>query len=60
MESYQEACPDQVEGFKKEVKWLNARLTQELEDQYKEDVKVQHHHSNLSSVMIGEISFPLF
>lgn len=46
MESYQEACPDQVGGFKKEVKWLNARLVQELEDQYKEDVKVHYHHSN--------------
>lgn len=45
MESYQEACPDQVEMFKNEVMRLNARLTQELEDQYKEDVKVDFHHS---------------
>lgn len=46
MESYQEACPDQVEGFKNEVVWLNARLMQELKDQYKEDVMVHFHYSN--------------
>lgn len=40
MEDYREACPDQVEELKKEVKWLNVRLMQDLEDQFKEDVKV--------------------
>ncbi|XP_028294695.1 exocyst complex component 3-like protein 4 [Gouania willdenowi] len=39
IESYQEACPDQVEGFRKEVKSLILRLLQRLEDQFKEDVK---------------------
>lgn len=41
MEGYQEACPDQVEGFWKEAKWLIVQLMQDLEDQFKEDVKVQ-------------------
>ncbi|XP_044023008.1 exocyst complex component 3-like protein 4 [Siniperca chuatsi] len=39
MEEYQDACPDEVEGFSKEVKWLIVRLTEEMEDQFKEDVK---------------------
>ncbi|XP_056915309.1 exocyst complex component 3-like protein 4 isoform X1 [Takifugu flavidus] len=34
-----DACPDQVSGFKEEVKWLIEKLLQELEDQFKEDVK---------------------
>lgn len=40
MDGYQEACPGEVEGFRKEVKWLIVRLTQDLEDQFKEEVKV--------------------
>ncbi|XP_040916222.1 exocyst complex component 3-like protein 4 isoform X2 [Toxotes jaculatrix] len=39
MDGYRDACPDEVEGFRKEVKWLITRLLQGLEDQYKEDVK---------------------
>uniref|UniRef100_A0A3B5ASF8 Exocyst complex component 3-like 4 n=1 Tax=Stegastes partitus TaxID=144197 RepID=A0A3B5ASF8_9TELE len=39
MESYQDTCPGEVEGFKKEVKGLNVRLMQSLEDQFKDDVK---------------------
>ncbi|KAM6968664.1 exocyst complex component 3-like protein 4 [Tautogolabrus adspersus] len=39
MEGYQAACPQEVEGFRKEVKWLFVRLTGDLEDQFKEDVK---------------------
>ncbi|XP_045919063.1 exocyst complex component 3-like protein 4 isoform X2 [Micropterus dolomieu] len=39
MDGYQEACPGEVEGFRKEVKWLIVRLTQDLEDQFKEEVK---------------------
>lgn len=46
MDGYQDACPDQVEEFRKEVKWLNVRLMQDLEDQFKEDVKVKLQHSN--------------
>lgn len=41
MEGYQDSCPNEVEGFRKEVKWLIVRLLQDLEDQFKEDVKVQ-------------------
>lgn len=40
MEGYRDACPDEVEGFRKEVKWLIVRLMQGLEDQFKEEVKV--------------------
>ncbi|XP_039992323.1 exocyst complex component 3-like protein 4 [Xiphias gladius] len=39
MEGYGGACPDEVEGFRKEVNWLIVRLTQGLEDQFKDDVK---------------------
>ncbi|KAE8290328.1 hypothetical protein D5F01_LYC12050 [Larimichthys crocea] len=39
MEGYQDSCPNEVEGFRKEVKWLIVRLLQDLEDQFKEDVK---------------------
>ncbi|KAI3367095.1 hypothetical protein L3Q82_008160 [Scortum barcoo] len=39
MEEYRDACPDGVEAFKKEVKWLIVKLRQDLEDQFKEDVK---------------------
>lgn len=36
-----DACPEQVSGFKEEVKWLIEQLLQELEDQFKVDVKVR-------------------
>ncbi|XP_070698445.1 exocyst complex component 3-like protein 4 [Pempheris klunzingeri] len=39
MEEYRDACPGGEEGFRKEVKWLIVRLIQDLEDQFKEDVK---------------------
>ncbi|XP_029972565.1 exocyst complex component 3-like protein 4 [Salarias fasciatus] len=39
MEGYQDDCPREVEGFRKEVKWLLVRLLQSLEDQFKDDVK---------------------
>ncbi|CAJ1074580.1 exocyst complex component 3-like protein 4 isoform X1 [Xyrichtys novacula] len=38
MEDYQLECPQETEEFRKEVKWLIVRLSQNLEDQYKEDV----------------------
>ncbi|KAM3594865.1 uncharacterized protein V6R79_015139 [Siganus canaliculatus] len=40
MEGYQDACPGEVEGFRREVNKLIIRLMQDLEDQFKEDVKV--------------------
>uniref|UniRef100_A0A671XJF5 Exocyst complex component 3-like 4 n=1 Tax=Sparus aurata TaxID=8175 RepID=A0A671XJF5_SPAAU len=39
MEEHRAACPDEVEAFKKEVKLLTVRLGQDLEDQFKEEVK---------------------
>ncbi|XP_042244643.1 exocyst complex component 3-like protein 4 [Thunnus maccoyii] len=39
MEEYRDTCPHQVEGFGQEVKGLIIRLTQGLEDRFKEDVK---------------------
>eukprot|EP00064_Thunnus_orientalis_P012164 superscaffoldBa00001830_g12198 len=39
MEDYRDTCPHQVEGFGQEVKGLITRLTQGLEDRFKEDVK---------------------
>lgn len=36
-----DACPDQVGGFREEVKWLIEQLLQKLEEQFKEDVKVR-------------------
>ncbi|XP_047467914.1 exocyst complex component 3-like protein 4 [Mugil cephalus] len=39
MDGYQDKCPDEVEGFRKEAKWLIVRLLEGLEDQFKEDVK---------------------
>ncbi|XP_026165816.1 exocyst complex component 3-like protein 4 [Mastacembelus armatus] len=38
MDEYQDVCPNEVEGFRKEVKWLIVRLVQDPEDQFKEDV----------------------
>ncbi|XP_041810453.1 exocyst complex component 3-like protein 4 [Chelmon rostratus] len=40
MEGYRTSCPNEVEGFRKEVKWLIVRLMQDLEEQFKEDVKL--------------------
>ncbi|XP_013877590.1 exocyst complex component 3-like protein 4 [Austrofundulus limnaeus] len=40
MDGYQDSCPNEVEGFRREVKWLIVRLMQSLEDQFKEDIKV--------------------
>lgn len=40
MEEYRDACPDLVGGFREEVEWLTEKLMQELEDQFKLDVKV--------------------
>ncbi|XP_072221904.1 exocyst complex component 3-like protein 4 [Leuresthes tenuis] len=39
MEGYHDSCPDEVEGFRKEVKGLIERLLQGLEKQFKEDVE---------------------
>ncbi|XP_026195861.1 exocyst complex component 3-like protein 4 isoform X2 [Anabas testudineus] len=39
MKSYCDACPEEVKGFSKEVEDLVGRLTQVLENQFKEDVK---------------------
>ncbi|XP_028420976.1 exocyst complex component 3-like protein 4 [Perca flavescens] len=40
MDGYQDTCPREVEGFRKEAKWLIIRLIQVLEDQYRDDVKL--------------------
>lgn len=40
MDEYRDACPDLVDGFKEEVEWLIEQLMQELEDQFKLEVKV--------------------
>lgn len=40
MAGYQDSCPHEVEGFKREVKGLVVRLMEVLEEQFKEDVKV--------------------
>ncbi|XP_014848089.1 PREDICTED: exocyst complex component 3-like protein 4 isoform X2 [Poecilia mexicana] len=39
MAAYQDSCPHEVEGFKREVKGLIVRLMEVLEEQFKEDVK---------------------
>ncbi|XP_027857199.1 exocyst complex component 3-like protein 4 [Xiphophorus couchianus] len=39
MAGYQDSCPHEVEGFKREVKGLVVRLMEVLEEQFKEDVK---------------------
>ncbi|XP_076605078.1 exocyst complex component 3-like protein 4 isoform X2 [Chaetodon auriga] len=39
MEGYRDSCPQEVEGFRQEVKSLIVRLLLNLEDQFKEDVK---------------------
>ncbi|XP_024129343.1 exocyst complex component 3-like protein 4 isoform X2 [Oryzias melastigma] len=38
MDGYHESCPQEVDGFRKEVKSLIVRLMQSLENQFKEDV----------------------
>lgn len=60
MEDYRESCPDQVEKFKKEVKWLNVRLMQDLEDQFKEDVKVNYITVIQRRVLWAKNSVPVF
>lgn len=40
MENYRASCPAEVEAFSKEVRWLCVRLLQDLEDQFKDDVKI--------------------
>lgn len=60
MEDYREACPDQVEELKKEVKWLNVRLMQDLEDQFKEDVKVNYITVIESRILWATNSVPVF
>ncbi|KAM7403712.1 hypothetical protein PAMA_004245 [Pampus argenteus] len=39
MEDYRDTCAYQVDEFGQEVKWLTIKLIQNLEDQFKEDVK---------------------
>ncbi|MED6277044.1 hypothetical protein CHARACLAT_009111 [Characodon lateralis] len=39
MEGYRESCPNELEGFKREVKGLIVRLMESLEEQFKDDVK---------------------
>lgn len=51
MEGYRHACPDEVEGFTKEVRELIVGLMRDLEDQFKEDVKVRE--ANQSRVTLG-------
>lgn len=40
MEGYRLCCSSEVEALNKEVKWFNVRLLQDLEDQFREDVKI--------------------
>ncbi|XP_033843934.1 exocyst complex component 3-like protein 4 [Periophthalmus magnuspinnatus] len=40
MEGYRLSCPSEVEALAKEVKWFNIRLLQELQDQFKDNVKI--------------------
>ena len=54
MEGYHDSCPDEVEGFRKEVKWLIERLLQGLEKQFKEDVEVwKSSVRNTIAVLLG-------
>ncbi|XP_068456290.1 exocyst complex component 3-like protein 4 [Clinocottus analis] len=39
MDQYRAACPDQLDGFRREASALIVRLMQALEDQFKDDVK---------------------
>ncbi|XP_074517111.1 exocyst complex component 3-like protein 4 isoform X1 [Sebastes fasciatus] len=39
MDGYRDTCPEEVDGFRKEVKGLIMRLLQVLEDQFKDEVK---------------------
>lgn len=59
MEGYRDACPEEVEAFQKEAKWLIVRLCQDLEDQFKEEVTVRG-HMNQSRVVLGESSVLVF
>lgn len=40
MDRHRDACPHQVDAFKKEAEWLIRELLRELEDQFKLDVQV--------------------
>ncbi|XP_072314345.1 exocyst complex component 3-like protein 4 [Eucyclogobius newberryi] len=40
MEDYRESCPTEVESLSKEIKRFNVRLLQDLQDQFKENVKI--------------------
>lgn len=40
MEGYRQACPSEVEFLSKEIKWFNVRLLQDLQDQFKDHVKI--------------------
>ncbi|TNN33992.1 Exocyst complex component 3-like protein 4 [Liparis tanakae] len=39
MDGYQDACPDQLDGFRQEAAGLISRLSKALEDQFKDDVQ---------------------
>lgn len=40
MEGYRQACPSDMASLSKEIKWFNARLLQDLQDQFKDHVKI--------------------
>ena len=40
MDRHRDACPDQVDAFTREARWLIEKLMKELEEQFKEDVQV--------------------
>lgn len=55
-----DACPDQVSGFKEEVKWLIEKLLQELGDQFKVDVKVRSRRPQIFGERLKNQSFSCF
>uniref|UniRef100_A0A8C6SL30 Exocyst complex component 3-like 4 n=1 Tax=Neogobius melanostomus TaxID=47308 RepID=A0A8C6SL30_9GOBI len=40
MEGYRQACPSEVESLSNEIKWFTVGLLQDLQDQFKEHVKI--------------------
>lgn len=52
MDGYRDTCPEEVDGFRKEVKGLIMRLLQVLEDQFKDEVKVQPKHKSESQISV--------
>ncbi|KAK7903856.1 hypothetical protein WMY93_016463 [Mugilogobius chulae] len=40
MEGYRASCPSELESLSKEIKWFNVRLIQDLQDQFKDQVKI--------------------